>query len=234
MKTNKSTPVSTDEKMLIWTAYRYCIGRKTYVNSLAQYIGKTYYDRLSDDEMESTAEDIRNEILRVMNFGSLSFTYDYSVPMEKRNPLQDFIEWINNNVTSEDDFLNISQIQCYYEKGEKLYNVHKMNKTTPRNVLFYPHDLTDLFYWERLASLFDKKNYYKVTTNYNGTESTHICFMAPTTAKKVVQYEGEIGVYQDIPWKFENIYITIDSYLKYGDYSPYIANEYITKVEKVC
>ena len=32
---------SMDEEMLMWTSYRYCIGRKTYVSSLANGSGVT-------------------------------------------------------------------------------------------------------------------------------------------------------------------------------------------------
>jgi hypothetical protein len=51
--------LSLDEEMLMWTSYRYCIGRKTYVTSLASYIGKKYYNLLSDERAEFTLKDIK-------------------------------------------------------------------------------------------------------------------------------------------------------------------------------
>ena len=41
-KNTKKTQLSLDEEMLFWTSYRYCIGRHTYVNSLAEYMAKKY------------------------------------------------------------------------------------------------------------------------------------------------------------------------------------------------
>ena len=49
--------LSINEEMLMWTSYRYCIGRKTYVVDLAYYIAQKYYKLLSDERMRFTAED---------------------------------------------------------------------------------------------------------------------------------------------------------------------------------
>ena len=63
MKENKQTEepktITLDEEMLMWTSYRYCIGRQTYVTSLAPYIGKKYYPLMNDSQAQHTAEDIR-------------------------------------------------------------------------------------------------------------------------------------------------------------------------------
>ena len=40
------------EEMLMWTSYRYCIGRHTYVTSLAGEMAQHYYNRLSDESNE--------------------------------------------------------------------------------------------------------------------------------------------------------------------------------------
>ena len=66
---------SMDEEMLMWTSYRYCIGRKTYVSSLASYIAKKYYPILSEQRMLFTAQDIRNEIEDHFNWNSINFYY---------------------------------------------------------------------------------------------------------------------------------------------------------------
>ena len=42
--------LSLDDEMIFWTSYRYCIGRHTYVTSLADYMAKKYWDLLSDGQ----------------------------------------------------------------------------------------------------------------------------------------------------------------------------------------
>ena len=51
MKKNKY--ISVDEELLMACATRYCIGRQTYVTSLAPYIGKKYYPLLSDRKIQN-------------------------------------------------------------------------------------------------------------------------------------------------------------------------------------
>ena len=61
--------------MLVWTSYRYCIGRQTYVSCLAPYIGRTYYDKLTDDKLAFMSEDIRNCIANSLKCNTPSFTF---------------------------------------------------------------------------------------------------------------------------------------------------------------
>ena len=42
--------VSDFEEMLMWTSYRYAIGRKTYVSCLAHEIPQHYYEKLSKEK----------------------------------------------------------------------------------------------------------------------------------------------------------------------------------------
>ena len=45
----KKNKCSMFEEMLMWTSYRYCIGRHTYVTSMAGEMAQNYYDRLDGD-----------------------------------------------------------------------------------------------------------------------------------------------------------------------------------------
>ena len=81
----KKQEISIDEEMLIWTSYRYCIGRKTYVSTLAPYIGKKYYDLLSDERLDFMARDIRSCIYDQLRFNTVSFNYEGSVFEKERN-----------------------------------------------------------------------------------------------------------------------------------------------------
>ena len=51
------------EEMLMWTSYRYCIGRHTYVVTMAYDIAQHYYNKLTDEQKEHAADDIRQQIL---------------------------------------------------------------------------------------------------------------------------------------------------------------------------
>ena len=78
---------SLDEEMLLWTSYRYCIGRKTYVSSLAGYMAKKYYPILSKNGLENNAFDIRRCILDNLQFSPFNFQYEGTVPTKERKPL---------------------------------------------------------------------------------------------------------------------------------------------------
>ena len=97
-KKNVKKELSIDEEMMMWCAYRYAIGRKTYVSALAPYIGKTYYDKLSDNRLEFTALDIRRSIADCLRFGRPGFEYEGIVSDDERNPLSDYVSWITKNV----------------------------------------------------------------------------------------------------------------------------------------
>ena len=64
----KKPELSLDEEMLMWTSYRYCIGRKTYVNSLASYMAKKYYPLMSASQRQNAAFDIRRTIGDCLQF----------------------------------------------------------------------------------------------------------------------------------------------------------------------
>lgn len=79
-----------DEKQfledLMWTSYRYCIGRHTYVTMLAKDMGEYFYDKLSDERKQFIAEDIRSSIGDYLHYQSFNFTFDYTVPRNERKP----------------------------------------------------------------------------------------------------------------------------------------------------
>ena len=115
----KKEMVSSDEEMMMWCAYRYAIGRKTYVSALASYIGKTYYNKLSDNRLEFTALDIRRSIADCLRFGHPRFEYEGTVSDNERNPLSDYVSWITNNVKTKEDLYNVEKIGLGCEKNEK-------------------------------------------------------------------------------------------------------------------
>ena len=220
---------SMDEEMLMWTSYRYCIGRHTYVSSLAPYIGRKYYNLLSDERLAFTANDIRDSIKDALGFRF--FEYDWSI-RKNRKPLDDFFNWINSNIYHNEDWNGIHSILCYEKDGEIQYDVHRGNCKTPER---YEHDYSDLIVWETLASLFDKKNhkYVKVKTT-NGEEETILCF--ETWTKVLVptkQTNGIMHLYEAVPWKYKKCLKSVNDYLAKGERAGYLNEEYIVSIENV-
>lgn len=227
---NKKQELSLDEEMLMWTSYRYCIGRKTYVNSLASYIGKKYYPLLSDAQAEHTANDIRNCIGDCLHFSHPSFFYDGTVSNEERNPLSDYVTWISNNVKNKEDLYYIDKLVCYKDgygdKYEKKIDVVRKEREWTH---IYESDFSDLFVWEDLASLFDRKNHKLITTNFNGEEKTIECFKSWTHVKKEI--ENQPGYYMSVEWKWVPCWKSVEGYLTSGEYCGILNDEYIVDIK---
>lgn len=226
MKKNKY--ISVDEELLMACATRYCIGRQTYVTSLAPYIGKKYYPLLSDEKAEHTATDIRNCIADVLNFGALTFRYDGTVMQEQRDVLSDFLTWLNDNVESEKDLMGIDTIECYKEDykpdtPKKFFVTKKKHYELPK----YETDFHDLLAWHKLSCLFDRKNHVKVWVNYEGKEECVECFYA---WEKALTLQDD-GLYKQTPWKYKKCLISVDRYLERGEYAGRLDEAFITKIE---
>ncbi len=211
--------INNNEEMLIWTSYRYCIGRKTYVSCLASYIGQTYYNKLTNDKLAFMSEDIRNCIANSLKNNIPGFTYD--IYIENKNPIADYLQWLTNNISDTKDLSGIQEVICGLSKGEKVYYVTKTNKPLPTA---YEHEFHDLLDWEDLASLFDKKNHKIVTVNYDGKEENILCF---ESWKQQIKPDNN-GYYTYIPWKWEKCYKSVKDYLE-GKLN-YINPDYIVKV----
>lgn len=216
------------EEMLMWTSYRYCIGRHTYVTSLAGEIAQHYYNRLSDERMEFTATDIRGEIYDKLQLLPFNFRIHRIYTNDSLNPLDGFLTFIQKN--------NIDTIDELYKYTNIEYNAHtdeynfEIKKPTIKSY-FSVSDIDDLIPWENLAACFDKKNHKIITTEYEGKTETHRCFKS---WKKVsVPCEGKPGYYKVSEFGWEPIWIVVDEYLKTGNTNRYLADEFITKVEDI-
>lgn len=227
----KEQRLSLDEEMLMWTSYRYCIGRQTYVTSLAPYIGRKYYQLMSDSQAQHTTEDIRNCIADVLNHGTLTFQYDGTVSRDERDSLSDFLTWINDNVVSEKDLIGIDTIECFkenYKQGStKQFFVTKMNH---HELQKYETDFSDLLEWYKLSSLFDRKSHVNVLVNYNGKEEWIECFYS---WRKTCVKDNDGPFYRQVPWKYEKVLYGVDHYLSRGLYAGSLNEEYIVKIENI-
>lgn len=228
-KKKEKQECSLDEEMLMWTSYRYCIGRKTYVNTLAPYIGQKYYPILSDERCKFTAQDIRKSIADCLRFNTPSFVYEGSVFENERNALGDYLTWLNENkIQDSKDLAFIKKIVCYKssykEDAPKIFEVQTSGRA---NRECYESDFSDLLTWETLASLFDKKNHKWITVNFEGKEERIECF---ETWKKACKHMDD-GYLTPIAWRYEKAFVSVNRYLEKGDYCGYLDEQFITKIE---
>ena len=214
------------EEMLMWTSYRYCIGRHTYVTSLAGEIAQHYYNRLSDERMEFTAKDIRREIYDKLQWLPFNFNINRMYDSDPFNPLDALLTFIQkNNIDTIDELYKYSSIEYDAHNGEYMCEIKKPTIKS----YFSSSDIEDLIPWENLAACFDKKNHKIVTTEYEGKTETHRCFKS---WKKVsVPCEDKPGYYQTSELGWTPIWIVVDDYLKTGNTNRYLIDEFITKVE---
>ena len=235
MNGKRKKQLTIDEELLMCAAYRYAIGRKTYISTLAPYIGQKYYPLLSDERAEFNAMDIRRSIYDSLRFNTPSFEYDGTVMDKERNALSDYLTWLNNNVDDKNDLQGIKQIVCYkdsYKEEEpKKFEVIKGERKTRE---CFEGDFSDLLEWETLASLFDKSNHKFVHVKKNGIAEIIRCFYAweklcvPTTDK-----QGEFIWCAQVPWKYKKVLKGVNNYLEHGSRSGSLVEDYIVKIENI-
>lgn len=224
-KTTEREHCSLFEEMLMWTSYRYCIGRHTYVTSLAGEMAQHYYDKLTDERMEFTANDIRREIYDKLQWLPFNFKIHRMYDSDSFNPIDVLLTFIQKN--------NIDTIDEFYKYANLEYDAHtddykfEIKKPTIKSY-FSVSDIDDLIPWENLAACFDKKNHKMVTTEYEGKTEVHRCFKS--WKRKSVPCEDKPGYYKVLEFGWEPIWIPVDTFISGGE-NRYLANEYITKVE---
>ena len=132
-KNNTREKCSLFEEMLMWTSYRYCIGRHTYVTSLAGEMAQYYYDKLTDERMEFTAADIRREIYDKLQWLPFNFKIHRMYDSDPLNPLDALLTFIQkNNIDTIDEIYTYSQIEYDAHKDEYVFE-----KKTPNIKSFF-------------------------------------------------------------------------------------------------
>lgn len=232
MSKKKTENLDLDEEILMFCAYRYAIGRKTYVSTLAPYIAKKYYPLLSDERAEFTAMDIRRSIADCLRYGHPSFVYDVSVFDKDRNPIADYLTWLNANVQDSKDLQCITNVTCYKENyNPETPKSFAVDRTQRKTWECYQSDIDDLLTWDSLASCLDRANHVNVTVECEGKDVIIRCF--ETWRHLNVPCKDNPMYYQRVPWKWVKCYVSVDRYLKMGDYCGALVDEYVKKVEKV-
>lgn len=227
----KEQKLSLEEEMLMFTSYRYCIGRQTYVTSLAPYIGRKYYPLMSDSQAQHIAQDIRNCIADSLNYGTLTFQYDGTVRSEERDALSDLLTWFNENVESDKDLACIDTIECYKEDyKEDTPKKFFVTKRQHYDFLKYETDFSDFLEWYKLSSLFDRKSHVNVLVNYNGKEEWIECFYS---WRKTCVKDNDGPFYRQVPWKYDKVLYGVDHYLSRGEHAGSFNEEYIVRIENI-
>lgn len=230
MKKKKTNNTNTEgvplyEELLIFAALRYCIGRHTYIVSLAGDIGKNYYNKLSDDQKEHFSTDIRRQIRQQLEYMPYNFSYDGIYG--DCNPIEDFVTACHEcGITSLEELGKRKKIICYYDYELEVKRYEDFIVKYGKNHT-YSLDIDDLLPFENLASLFDVKNHLIVTAT-NGKE--YECFVG--YQKKLVEDENMKGMFRYAPFGWEKMYVPVDSYLQNGNNHSYIIPEMIDKIEK--
>jgi hypothetical protein len=214
------------EEMLMWTSYRYCIGRKSYVSSMAHDIAVHYYDRLSPERLEFTAKDVRNEIMEHLRFLPFNFRIHRRYDTDEFNPISALMGFINEqNINSFDELSGYSNVE--YDAFNKEYSFEK--KTPDVNSYFDAYDIECLIGWENLAACFDKKKHKLITVAKDDDEQTVECFKS--WRKKCIPIEDKPGYYMNQMFGWEDCWVPVDKFVKeYGAYST-INENYIKKIE---
>lgn len=210
------------ERMLMWTSYRYCIGRHTYVVTMADDIARHYYNRLDDAEKMSTARDIRREILTQLRLAlPFDFDIDAYAPDRGLNPLKTLMRFFEREgVKSIKELYNYSYV-CYNARE----NEFTVRKCEPKPIqILQPYDFEDLIPWERLASCFDTQNHCLVTAK-DGQQIRAF----HSWSRNVVPAE-EKGYWRSADFGWHDVLVPLDEFLK-GRSNVTINEDLITKIE---
>lgn len=225
-KTTEREKCSLFEEMLMWTSYRYCIGRHTYVTSLAGEMAQHYYNRLTDERMEFTASDIRREIMDHLQWLPFNFRIDRWYDQDAYNPLDVLMTFLQKyNVNTYEEFITYSKLE--YNVNNDVFTFEKKIPTIGSH--FNTYDIDELIPWETLASCFDKKNHKLITVEYNGKTETYECFK--TWKRKCVPVEDKPGYVRHADFGWEPVWVDVNNYLEKGNYHSYLNEDFITKIE---
>ena len=218
-KTKLNKQVTEFERMLMWTSYRYCIGRHTYVVTMADEMAEHYYSRLDDAEKLHTAIDIRREIMTQLRLAlPFDFDIDAYAPDRGLNPLKTLMRFFERDgVKSVKDLYNYSYVG--YDARENEFDVRKC-EPKPIQIL-QPYDIEDLIPWERLASCFDVSRHCLVTMK-DGQQ-----VRAFTSWERNVVPAEEKGYWRSADFGWHEVLVPLDEFLK--GRSNLTINEYLVK-----
>lgn len=212
----KEKKCSLFEEMLMWTSYRYAIGSKTYVASLAYDIPQHYYNKLSPERRRFTAEDIRKEIYEHLRFLPFGYQIHRMTKEDKFNPLDTLFTFIQaQGVGSYDELLTYANINYDAHTGKYLFE----RKVPQIKTYFTVNDLDDLLPWETFASCFDDTEHIVV----NGKT------MFRTWRRRLVPVPDRKDSLRKADFGWEPIWYDLDTFVNNGKYAGYLTEEEVPR-----
>lgn len=215
------------EEMLMWTSYRYCIGRHTYVVTMAYDIAQHYYNKLTDGQKEHAADDIRQQILHQLEFQPFHFHTRYIYQDADFHPLETFFDFLEkNHIESVEELLKYTSICCYldFDDNNKLkISATKDESITPKSIMS-EMEIDDLIPWMDLASCFDVKNHKQVKLI-----NDEVVTVFESYHDKTEPIEDNPGYYRRVPFQWEKIYIAVDDFVQGRRYR-YIPTENVKEI----
>lgn len=224
--------ISTFEETLMWTSYRYCIGRHTYVVTMANDIAKHYYDKLSHDRRQFTAIDIRRSIADCIKYTPVEIAIDYSIPEDERLSLEYFFEFLQKyNVKTIDELLKYDRVKVYREHyGDTDYKFKvSICETHDNKPYFSTMDIDDLIPWMNLASFFDVDHYKTIKVKLPSYAEPKEVKVFESWERDLVPIDGQPGYYHVKDFGWHKVYIDVESYKVNPGYCGYISEEFIVK-----
>ena len=215
----KDKKCSLFEEMLMWTSYRYAIGSKTYVESLAYEIPQHYYHRLTPEKRQFTAYDIRREIYEhlwiVLPFG---FRIDRQTNDDTLNPLDVLFTFLSNEAGTPAWMQTIADVRFDAHSG-----LYQTEYKKPRMMnSFSVSDLDVYIPWETFASCFDDSEHVTI----NGKT------LFKTWQRKLVPVPGKECCFSPADFGWEPIWYDLDTFLKNGEYSGYLTEAELRQWQK--
>lgn len=225
--TKQQKGLSSFEEMLLWTSYRYCIGRRSYVVGLADEYPVHFYDKMSDNQKRHMAQDIRKEIMDRIRFGYISMHISRWDNNDEFNPIKVLMKFIDAyNVKSIRELATYSTIE-YDAHKDKFEVVGKLVSPTKYIDYVSNSDIDDLLPWETLASAMDIDNYKTIVTK-DGTEVKAF----KTFVRKTMPIEGQPGYYRNADFGWEEVWKPVDDFVK-GKTDVFIPDEIINEVKDI-
>lgn len=238
-KTIKNPGLSMDEEMLVWTSCRYCIGRHTYVSTLAPYILKKYYNLMSPEQRAHNAEDIRRQIADKLNFMPFTFRMDPNFKGPHYDPFAYLFQFIEeHNITCMDDLLKYSRIEARPEvwhvgKGPALFDYDMKGEEKYKRDL-YVHEFEDLFEWDALASALNVEKH--VLVYLKGKEEpveAFPCWVRKTEPVEDPRNTDKIQYFKNVDFGWEQVLRPLDACIETQSFTRYIPKDMIEKIESV-
>ena len=220
-KTKLNKRATEFERMLMWTSYRYCIGRHTYVVTMADEMAEHYYNRLDDAEKLHTAIDIRREIMTHLSY-TLPFDFDIMYATDRElNPLKTLMRFFEREgMKSGKELYNYSYVG--YDAKNDMFDIRKCK---PKSIqLLQSYHIDDLIPWERLASCFDVSLHCLVTAKDGQQVRAFISW------ERNVIPADEKGFYRNADFGWHEVLVPLDEYIK-GNAQRRINEDLVNKID---